>query len=159
MTTLTAALVLPRWWAAGWRARRATRRAWKAGADLLAMTATITQELPTMLPPWRTAPPPDSDAPQCPNCRNPKTGRGGTRCRPWREGRDCATEGAGERPVYAAGRALPRDGRHDRRVRIAAWIHTDHMRQLRHMVEVDPDRYAARLGRPVQLPHGRVVLP
>lgn len=158
-----------RWIAARWRWRHQAKLAWQQGADIAAGLAAITEELPTLeraRPAWHNAPtrksadscdwppcpprPPDA-APcrggHCPDC-------GGTRCRGHREGA-CDQVDRDARPVYAAGMKLPRPGRHDLRVRLAAYRRRLHLNYLAQAVQLDPTWYAAKLGRPVQL--GRAI--
>lgn len=80
----------------------------------------------------------------CPSCE-------AVRCRAWWEGRDCRWEGEHDRPVYAAGRPLPRPGRHSVAVRVAAYRRRVQLAYRRQAVLLDPAWYAFKLGRPVQL--------
>lgn len=141
-----------------WRARRAARAAYAIGADLTAGLAALTGEQPVIVaPPWRTAPAATGHRhlipgrqPTCPGC-------GGRRCRSAREGRDCRWDGEHEPTAYAAGRPLPRPGRHDVWVIAAAWRRRHRLAWLRLAVTLDPTTYAHRLGRAVQLGNGHVI--
>jgi len=118
---LAAPVRAARWWLARRRwartTRRAARAAWVAGADLVGgwvLTAPPAAELAA----WHDVPPRDT---------GPACHAGRARCRECRLGGDCRSVGPDpdQRPAYAAGRALPRPGRHDVRQVLARWLAGD----------------------------------
>lgn len=122
-----------------WLANRTTTDTGPAG-DITTVLATA--ELPVIIrPPWRTAPaagsplgdngwPVPGAQPRCPDptCN-------ARRCRHHRDGDSHEQVG---RPAYAAGRPLPRDGRHSTTVRIAHWARIDRLHQLRDRMGIAP---------------------
>lgn len=136
---ITAAIGGLWWYATVHSAARAqrwqARLAWREGHDItagMAMLAAVDTE--ETAPPWRTAPG-RTGGEDCPRC-------GGARCRPHREGRDCKEDGFTEATAYAAGRPIPREGRHSTGAALLRWVAGDWVtaelpitvrRQLGHM--------------------------
>lgn len=111
------------------------------------------------VPPWRDAPAASGHRHLIPGGQSSCPSCGGRRCRAWREGLDCRHEGATETTAYAAGRPLPRDGRHTVTVRLHAYRRRLRLAYLRQAVTLDPATYAAKLGRAVALTRHVVVTP
>lgn len=110
---------LTQWTLAGWRRRRETAEQNLA----LHLLAQLAEPAPVrQLPPWH-------DVPQLDSTNACKDGR--ARCRECRLGGDCREQDRDERPAYAAGLTLPRDGQHTITVRLAHWARIDRLHQLR----------------------------